>query len=333
MSKKYNVFGIGNALVDIVTEVNDQFLVDHNIEKGLMTLVDEESQSRISEAINMSKSNMQCGGSAANSIIAVAQFGGSSYYSCKVANDELGNFYRKDLKANGVDSNLDGHELEEGITGKCLVMTTDDASRTMNTFLGITADYSSAQIMEHALKDSEYLYIEGYLVTSENGQAAMKHAKKIAEENGVKTALTFSDPSMVKYFKEPMESVVGSSVDLLFCNEEEAMLYTGKDNLLEAREALKRDAKRFVITQGANGAMIYDGDTFVDIEPYKVEAIDTNGAGDLFAGAFLAAITNGRSFADAGKLASLASSKVVTQFGPRLEWHQAKDILHQIQNG
>ncbi len=330
MSKKYNVFGIGNALVDIVTEVSDNFLTDHNIEKGLMTLVDEKSQSRISNIINMTKSNKQCGGSAANSIIAVAQFGGSSYYSCKVANDELGNFYREDLRANGVDSNLDLHALEEGITGKCLVMTTDDASRTMITFLGITADYSTKEITEQALKESEYLYIEGYLVTSENGQKAMKHAKKIAEENGVKTALTFSDPSMVKYFKEPMQDVLGASVDLLFCNEEEAMLYTGKDNLEEAREALKKDAKRFVITQGANGAMIYDGETFVDIEPCKVDSIDTNGAGDLFAGAFMAGITSGRSFADAGKLASLASSKVVTQFGPRLDWQQAKDILKKM---
>lgn len=333
MSKKYNVFGIGNALVDIVTEVNDQFLEDHDIEKGLMTLVDEERQTQLSNAINMEKSNLQCGGSAANSIIAVAQFGGSSYYSCKVANDELGEFYRKDLKSNGVHSNLDHQTLEEGITGKCLVMTSEDASRTMNTFLGITSNYSKAEIAEEAIKDSQYVYIEGYLVTSENGQESMKYAKKIAEENGVKTALTFSDPSMVKYFREPMQEVVGASVDLLFCNEEEAMLYTGKDNLEEAREALKRDAKRFVITQGENGAIIFDGDTFIDIEPYKVNAIDTNGAGDLFAGAFLYGITNGRSFADAGKLASLASSKVVAQFGPRLEWHQAKDVLNHLNMG
>jgi sugar/nucleoside kinase (ribokinase family) len=330
MSKKYNVFGIGNALVDIVTEVDDQFLKEHNIEKGLMTLVDEENQTRISNAINMGSSNMKCGGSAANSIIAVAQFGGSSYYSCKVANDELGHFYKKDLKSNGVHSNLDHQELETGITGKCLVMTSDDASRTMNTFLGITENYSRTEISEETLKDSQYLYIEGYLVTSENGQDAMKHAKKLAEENGVKTALTFSDPSMVKYFKEPMKDIVGASVDLLFCNEEEAMLFTDTDNLVDAREELKRDAKRFVITQGENGAIIYDGDTFIDIEPYKVNAVDTNGAGDMFAGAFLYAITNGRSYADAGKLASLASSKVVTQFGPRLEWHQAKEVLNHM---
>jgi sugar/nucleoside kinase (ribokinase family) len=158
----------------------------------------------------------------------------------------------------------------------------------------------------------------------------MKYAKKLAEDNGVKTALTFSDPSMVKYFNDPMKEVVGAGVDLLFCNEEEAMLFTGKNTLLEAREALKRDAKRFVITLGENGAMIYDGDTFIDIEPYKVNAVDTNGAGDMFAGAFMYGITNGRSFADAGKLASLASSKVVTQFGPRLEWHQAQDILTHL---
>lgn len=332
MSKKYNVFGIGNALVDIVTEVDDNFLNEHKIEKGLMTLVDEENQTRISNAINMNNSNMQCGGSAANSIIAVSQFGGSSYYSCKVANDELGHFYMKDLKANGVDSNIEGQSLEEGITGKCLVMTTDDASRTMNTFLGITSNYSRAEINEAELKDAQYLYIEGYLVTSDNGLDAMKYAKQLAENNGVKTALTFSDPSMVKYFKDQMESVVGASVDLLFCNEEEAMLFTGKDNLTEAREELKKAAKRFVITLGENGAMIFDGDTFVDIEPYSVQAIDTNGAGDLFAGAFLYGITNGHSYADAGKLASLASSKVVTQFGPRLEWHQAKDILNKLNN-
>lgn len=330
MSKKYNVYGIGNALVDIVTEVEEQFLLDHNIEKGLMTLVDEAHQTKVSNAINMNKSNKQCGGSAANSIIAVSQFGGSSYYSCKVANDDLGNFYAKDLKANGVESNLHNENLPDGITGKCLVMTTADASRTMNTFLGITESYSTTEINEQALKDAQYLYIEGYLVTSENGQEAMKYAKKLAEDNDVLTALTFSDPAMVKYFKEPMESVVGTGVDLLFCNEEEAMLFTGKETLLEAREALKNAAKKFIITQGENGAMIFDGDTFIDIEPYTVKAIDTNGAGDLFAGAFLYAITNGHSFADAGKLASLASSKVVTQFGPRLEWPQAKEVLNSL---
>ncbi|MBB6325880.1 sugar/nucleoside kinase (ribokinase family) [Algoriphagus iocasae] len=328
--KKYDVTGIGNALVDIEFKVNDQFFTDNGVEKGLMTLVDEDRQNALMNVINAEEAKKQCGGSAANSIIAVSQFGGNSYYSCKVANDEMGHFFMNDMKAAGVAHNLNEQQLEAGITGKCLVMVTEDAERTMNTFLGITSTYSIKDVNESAILNSKYLYIEGYLITSENGKEAMMHAKKIAEENGVKVALTFSDPAMVKYFKEPMSEVVGASVDLLFANEEEAMIYTGKDNLLEAREELKKVAKHFVITQGKNGAMIFDGDTFIDIEPYETTAVDTNGAGDMFAGAFIYGITNGHSYASSGKLASMASSKIVSQFGPRLEWHQAKEILNRL---
>jgi sugar/nucleoside kinase (ribokinase family) len=160
--------------------------------------------------------------------------------------------------------------------------------------------------------------------------AAMKEAKRIAEKNKVSVALTFSDPSMVKYFSAQMTEIVGASVDLLFCNEEEAMIFTGTDNILDARTKLRDVAKRFVITQGENGATIFDGDTFISIEPYKVKAIDTNGAGDMFAGAFMYAITHGHSFAEAGKLASLASSKVVSQFGPRLQTAQVHKVLADL---
>jgi sugar/nucleoside kinase (ribokinase family) len=172
--------------------------------------------------------------------------------------------------------------------------------------------------------------MEGYLVTSPNGIEAMSFAKKTAQNAGTKVALTFSDPAMVKYFKSGFDNVIGSSVDLLFANEEEAMLYTGKNNLMEAREELKKAATHFVITMGKNGAMIFDGDTFIDIEPYPTTAIDSNGAGDMFAGAFMYAITNGHNYASAGKLASMASSKIVSQFGPRLEWHEAKSILARL---
>ena len=330
MKKKYDVVGMGNALVDMEFKVTDQFLAKNGVEKGLMTLVDEERQSQLMKVINATEAKKQCGGSAANSVIAVSQFGGSSYYNCKVANDLLGKFFVEDLRASGVDHNLNVEHLEEGITGKCLVMVTDDAERTMNTFLGITQNFSSSDINEAIINDAEFLYIEGYLITSPNGKAAMKSAKKLAEQSGTKVALTFSDPAMVKYFKEGFDEVIGASVDLLFCNEEEAILYTGKDDLLEAREELKKVAKHFVITQGKNGAMIFDGDTFIDIEPYATQAVDSNGAGDMFAGAFLYGITNGHSYASSGKLASLASSKIVSQFGPRLEWHEAKEILERL---
>ncbi|EKB47752.1 adenosine kinase [Cecembia lonarensis] len=328
--KKYDVTGIGNALVDIEFKVTDQFFWDNKVEKGLMTLVDEERQNALMQVINTEEAKKQCGGSAANTVIAVSQFGGNSYYCCKVANDELGHFYLEDLKNSGVDNSLEGKVPEDGITGKCLVMVTEDSERTMNTFLGITQNFSVKDINEWAIKDSQYLFIEGYLVTSPNGKEAMLHAKKVAEEAGTKVALTFSDPAMVKYFKAGFEDVIGPSVDLLFANEEEAMLFTGKDNLAEAREEMKKAAKHFVITQGKNGAMIFDGDTFIDIEPYKTVAIDSNGAGDMFAGAFMYGITNGHSYASSGKLASMASSKIVSQFGPRLQWHEAKEILGRL---
>ncbi len=328
--KKYDVYGIGNALVDLEFKVNDDFFETHSIDRGHMTLVDEARQNRLMASIDHNQTKKQSGGSAANSIIAVSQFGGKTYYSCKVANDEFGDFYMHDLKEAGVDSNIHNGNRQDGITGKCLVMITPDAERTMNTFLGITEKLSPAEIDEDALKNSKYLYIEGYLVTTASGHQAMLHAKKIASENGVKTSITFSDPNMVRYFRENMNAVVGTGMDLIFCNEEEAMVFTGKDNMLEAREEMKKVAGTFAITLGKNGAMIYDGNTFIDIEPFNVDAIDTNGAGDMFAGAFLYGITNGHSYAQAGKIASLASSQVVSQFGPRLQETQAKDILNHI---
>ncbi|WP_422008954.1 adenosine kinase [Roseivirga pacifica] len=328
--KKYDVYGIGNALVDLELKVNDQFLYDHKVQKGLMTLVDEDTQFRLIGAINEQETERKSGGSAANTVIAVSQFGGNSFYSCKVANDEFGDFYLKDMNDAGVKTNLDNAEREAGVTGKCLVMITPDADRTMNTFLGATTNLSTSEVDENAIKDAKFVYLEGYLTASPTGLEAMKLAKKIAEENGVKTSITLSDPSIVQAFREKFVEVIGASVDLLFCNEDEAMAFTETNDVLAAREALKKEAKQFVITQGENGAIIFDGDTFIDIEPYNTKAIDTNGAGDMFAGAFLYGITNGMPMAAAGKLASMAASKVVSQFGPRLPWHDAQQVLKSL---
>jgi len=329
-TKKYDVCGLGNAIVDIVTEVDLDFFKKNGVEKGVMTLVDEERQIHLMKAIDMNKSRLTGGGSAGNTLAAINQFGGKSFFSCLVAKDDLGKFFLDDLRTNGIDSSLVYEKCPEGYSGRCLVMTSPDAERTMNTFLGVNSFFSPEHLDEEAIKNSEYIYLEGYKVTSPSGLEAMKHAKKVAERNKVSTALTFSDPSMVKYFSSQMQEIVGASVDLLFCNEEEAMIYTGLSSVAEAREKLKQIAKRFVITLGANGALIFDGDTFIQIEPYKVKAIDSNGAGDMFAGAFMYAITHGHSYAEAGKLASLASSKVVSQWGPRLQTDQMKRILAEL---
>ncbi|VAW70000.1 Ribokinase [hydrothermal vent metagenome] len=323
---KYHVYGVGNALVDMEFEVEDHFFEKNTIDKGVMTLVDEERQHELMSHLDAFEGKKASGGSAANTIIATSYFGGKSFYSCKVANDELGDFYVADLQAAGVDSNV-GDGRKDGITGKCLVMVTPDAERTMNTFLGITETFSVDELHQSAIIDSEYLYMEGYLVTSSTGRHAAIEARKIAEENGVKTALTFSDPAMVQFFKDGLKEMIGDKVDLLFCNDAEAMSWSGSDDLAQAIESLKQVARTFAITLGAKGALLFDGERMIEISPHDVQAVDTNGAGDMFAGAFLYGITHGHSFYEAGNIASLAAARVVSQFGPRLVSEEHKEIL------
>lgn len=330
MSKKYDVCAIGNALVDYEIEVEDQFFEANQVEKGLMTLVDEERQAALLQEAHGNIRKKQGGGSAANTIFGLVEFGGKGFYTCKVANDSDGELYVNDLVKAGIDTNLNPNDLNDGTTGKCLVMITPDAERTMNTFLGVTSDFSEKELDSEGIKASKYLFMEGFLVSSETGLMAMKEAKRMAEENDVKVSLTFSDPSMVKYFNDQMKEVVGSGVDLLFCNIEEAELFTGAKGLEEAKEALKKVAKQFVITRSEEGALAYDGSDFFEIDPVLTKAVDSTGAGDMFAGAFLYGINHGMSFQQAGDLASAASSAVVSKFGPRLEPSMAHDILKRI---
>ena len=326
--KKYHVYAIGNALVDMEFSVDDKFLAEHGIDKGVMTLVDEQLQHRLYESLKDRGGKKASGGSAANTIIAVSQFGGQSFYSCKVANDETGEFYVNDLVKAGVDTNLHG-DREDGISGKCIVMVTPDAERTMHTFLGISETVSNNDLDETAICASEYVYLEGYLVTSDSARTAAIEARKIAEQNQVKTALTFSDPNMVSFFKDGLNEMLGEGVDLLFCNEQEALTWAGTDSIEEAVATIKTVAKTFAITLGAEGALVFDGETEHNITPYATHAIDTNGAGDMFAGAFLYALTHGHDFATAGQFASRAAARLVAQFGARLSAEDHDKILSE----
>ncbi|MCB1700205.1 MAG: adenosine kinase [Pseudomonadales bacterium] len=317
--KKYVAYGIGAALVDTEIKVQDADLAQMNVDKGMMTLVDQARQAELLAHLrgHLVKASHASGGSAGNSMIATALFGGPTFMSCKVAADEDGDIYLADLEAAGVDHCHNG-ERAVGTTGKCLVLITPDAERSMNTYLGISESLSIAELDADAIAASEYLYIEGYQVTSPSGLAAAVRAREIAEEAGVKTALSFSDPGMVEFFREGMASIVGNGLDLVFCNEAEALQWSDTDNLEVAIERLKRVASRFVITRGAQGAITFDGKEQVDIPPHRVQAVDTNGAGDMFAGAFLYAISRGEDFATAGRFASLAAGRIVANYGPRL---------------
>ena len=327
----YHIYAIGNALVDKEFEVTDKFLEQSDIDKGMMTLVEKEYQD---DLLNQLKNTFglkkrASGGSAANTIIAASYFGSNCFYSCKVGNDEPGEFYLRDLNQAGVTSNASTHD-EPGTTGRCVVMVTPDAERTMHSFLGISQTISEQELDVEALKNSEYLYLEGYLVTSDSARQAAIAAKKIAEQEGIKTALTFSDPGMVEFFKEGLTEMVSSGVDLLFCNEQEAKTWSGKDSLDEVANELKKIAKTFAVTLGAKGSLIFDGETLHTLEGVPVKAVDTNGAGDMYAGAFIYALTNGHSYVDAGRLATRASAEVVSHFGPRLPEQAHQHLLNEV---
>ena len=324
---KYHVYGIGNALVDMEFEVSDAFLTEQGIEKGMMTLLEDEAHATLLDKLEttFSLKTRSGGGSAANSIVAVSQFGGNTFYACKVANDEHGQFYAQNLQEAGVSTKLENTATTDGSTGKCMVMITPDAERTMNTYLGITADFSEDELHFDELAQSEYLYIEGYLVTSDISRAAAIKARAVAKENNVKTAMTFSDPAMVTYFKDGLKEIFAEGVDILFCNEEEALTFTDTKTIEAAIAELAPKVGKLVITQGADGASIIEQGKTTKIIGKTATAIDTNGAGDMFAGAFLYGITHNMTNEQSGQLANRAAAKVVETFGARLskETHQS----------
>ena len=326
MSKTYDVYGLGNALVDIEYEVGDAFLEENDIAKGQMTLVEVERQRDLMMALGAFKPRRGSGGSAANTLIGLAGMGGRAYYSCKVASDEIGQFFVRDLIAAGVDTNADQHN-GEGDSGRCLVLLTPDAERTMNTYLGISGSLSRANVNETALADSRWLYMEGYLCTSDSARDALVDAHELVRDAGVKVAATLSDPSMPEFFGPQLKAMLGNHVDHLFCNEEEARLWTGETGEGAVVAALKDFASTFAITCGGRGSLVWDGSNLHEIPTEPVTALDTLGAGDLYAGAYLYALARGEHHAAAGALANRAATRLVTHFGPRLPLDALKALV------
>lgn len=320
--KRFKVYGIGAALVDTEIRVDDATLGDLRVEKGLMTLVDQDRRGELLGALegHMPKAHHASGGSAGNSVIATALFGGECFMSCRVADDDDGRIYLGDLKQAGVSHPA---AVESDVpTGKCLVLVTPDAERSMNTFLGASEKLGVAQLDEAAIADSDFVYIEGYLVTSPTGLEAAVRTRELAQAAGVPVALSFSDPGMVEFFPDQFRQIIGDGVDLVFANDAEARGWTGCESLDEAVEAMKATAKRFAITRGGEGSVCFDGEALHEIPVHAVDALDSNGAGDMFAGAFLYALTRGEDFPTAGRFASVAAGTVVSQWGPRLAMEQ-----------
>lgn len=324
--KRYDVYGIGNALIDSDARINESMLEALGIEPSVMTLIDAKRHQLLAQALEGHFVHHGCGGSAANTMIALQQLGGSGFYSCKVADDERGKLFLKELIYRGIDCNQSLSDLPSGTTGQCLVLVTEDAERTMNTHLGLSETISESDISIEALVASNFLYLEGYLVTSQSGLSAMTMATSIARESRVKIAITLSDPNIVRHFRQELLQIMAEGIDLIFSNEEEALIFTNTSHVDDAISALRKLARHVVVTRGSRGVSIAYDNQHLSVATHKVKSIDTLGAGDMFAGAYLYAVCQGHEPYIAAVLANRLSAEVVSQYGARLQDVQVKSI-------
>ncbi|MFW2176614.1 MULTISPECIES: adenosine kinase [unclassified Moraxella] len=328
------ILGIGNALVDSEFTVTDPQLTATTLTKGNMTLASSSEQAELVASLknqNITAHKQASGGSGANSIFAIASLGNQALYLCRVGDDEQGKFYLDDLQQGGV-ATLATATTQGGTTGSCMVLVTPDGERTMQTFLGTSAeldeqniDFNDPQLQ--AFGAGDWLYIEGYLAFNPTAQTAIQQLKAFARDKQMKVAVSFADPAVVKFGREGIDSMLAGGVDAVFCNAEEAMIFTNQPTIEQASQDLLKVTSLAVVTNGAKGTCVTTSEQTLAIEAEPVaQVVDTNGAGDNFAGAFLFGLSKGYDLAKCGKLASQVAGKVIGQFGARLAVNEYQAI-------
>lgn len=313
----YNVFGVGNALVDIISSTGEDFLKANNIKKGIMTLVDTEAQSKLLGQINSKDTSLRSGGSAANTIIGLANCGGTGVYIGKVGGDTNGSFYKMDMEKFGIV-----FEVKPGSssTGTCVVLTTPDGDRTMLTNLGISSELTKADIDEDKLAQSDIAYVEGYLWDKDNTKEACLHTMETAKKLGKRVAFTYSDPFCVHRSKDDFIKLTKEFVDIAFCNHDEAMALTSTDSPEDAIHELGSLTDLAFMTWGAQGAYLCHQGLVKHIPGFVVKPIDSNGAGDAFAAGVLYGLTHDYSVEKACRWGNYMASRVILELGPRLSY-------------
>jgi len=325
---QYDVYAMGHAVVDYNYDAPINNLTLLGVQPGVMNLISPRQTKELLVYLGKHQGAKELGGSAANTMTALAHLGGRGFHSCKVANDLNGKAYAKGLTKIGLATNLNLQPLATGTTGECIIFATPDGYHTMAGHLGISQQYSTNEIIENALINSTFLFVEGYLMHPQNSQKAVIKAIELAKKNHVKVALSFSDLSIVKAYKQPLVQLLKNSVDILFCNKDEALEFCNTANPHIANSTLTDYAKKYIITLGKDGALLYDGKNYHHIPAYNTTTIvNTVGAGDTFAGAFLFGLTQGKNFVESGKLASLAASKVIAKRAPRINKKDASTII------
>lgn len=312
---RFDVVGIGNALVDVIAHAGDRFIRDHDLVKGSMELIDTdramELYRALGSAIEMS------GGSAANTMTGIASFGGRAGYIGKVSADDLGDVFAHDLRAVGVRFKA-GAKDGRAPTGRCIIVVTPDAERTMNTYLGASSLFSEDDLDEGMIAAGKVLYMEGYLFDRPAAKKAFRRAAEVAHEHGRRVSLTLSDSFCVDRHRRDFRSLVSDQVDVLFGNRAELVSLYETESFEQAVEQVRQECQLAVVTTGADGCLVIGREEILSVPAQEVkEVLDTTGAGDMFAAGFLYGLTRGLPLAECGALGALGAAEVISHVGPR----------------
>ena len=326
MTKSYKVVGIGNAIIDILAYVDDEFLKKNNIKKGVMNLISSERSKELLKGIKISKK--VAGGSAANTIVGLSQLGLDTSYIGKVNNDLLGEFFINELNKNHVTfNNLNKMIFNNLATGHCIVLVTPDGERTMNTYLGITEFLSKDDLDIDILNNSEWIYLEGYRYDGVDSQLAFELAINETKTNGGKIALSLSDPFCVDRHRKKFLDIIENGIDLIFCNEKELMSLTEESNLNSALKKCTEYSCEVVCTVAEKGVMIKKEVSWINVPTDRVKIVDTTGAGDLFATGYLYGILNGHDPERSAFFANQCAGQVIQILGCRLDSQKLSDLF------
>jgi sugar/nucleoside kinase (ribokinase family) len=320
----YDLCAIGNALVDIIVPANDDFLRDNNIAKGAMTLVDEETACALYERAGPAV-ELSSGGSAANSLAGASSLGISCAFLGKVGRDSFGDVFTHDLHAQNI--HFTTPSSPDLSTGRCLILVTPDAQRSMNTYLGAATEFGPGDIDVSLVQNAEITYLEGYLFDKPLAQQAFGKAARLAHEAGRKVSMTLSDVFCAKRHREAFLSLIRRDVDILFANEGEAKELYQTQDLGNALALARGHAEIVVVTRGAKGAVIAAGEDTYEVAAHPVaEVIDTTGAGDLFAAGFLSGLAQKKKLPECGRIGAIAAAEIISHYGPRPQ-KKLKDLV------
>ena len=330
---KNDISAIGNALVDTTFKVEHSLIQELGLEIDQMTLSSAEEHSPIIERLIESGADTvsDCGGSATNSLVAAASFGAKCFHTCKVSDDQDGVRYLESLKEAGVGHKGNMASANKIPTGKCLILVTPDAKRTMTTALNVSSLMDENDLDLDQIANSKIFYIEGYMVTSEENYKvtlqALNHLKNFPD---VKIAFSLSDPGIVMGFKEKFLEMESFGLDYIFGNDDEAMAFVDAENIEEAFMKLQEKSYTTIITMGEKGSAVITSDEIIHTPKANIEPVDTNGAGDMFAGSFMYALLQDNDLRSCAEFANYGASKVVETFGPRLTQESYKEVLNNF---